>query len=648
MSASAQAAAGVASHTSEGDTSVVSEAQRPRSYLLPYSTLQPTYTQVFEDVATRKIISEEAWLSVYAENAPQKSIHATLQLSSVAGDDERTSDRVNVQHTKGGQSILRVKQHDGDGAVAASHSNARDLLLETNSTNAAATRPDKLQNAPTLSHPVRLRLPSRTRSAVLKGNRSLGAQARGAGGTISAFDVSPDGSKFVAGGEDGEVVVGELPLPAPPGARSPQPASSAATQSIEARARARMAENEERRRQTASVPLKGHLGDLRSAQFFPSGQVVLTAASDLTLRLYSLAGLNARTFRGHKRAITCSAMIGKGKRFLSGSLDGTLRLWDVASERCLRTMAVRNMSGVESMAMLPIVGHTQVEAEEDGTGRYLVFAGLSSGWIDVFSVKISVQEPARAAVVDAQGNEEEPARAAQLSIQDYRLLSIAPIEYPTDLPVSTSQTPTGPAASDHWAIVPSGAVWSLDAMIVKGAAQAPSTLHIAAGTKNGLIRLFEPDVPALAALADAKEAAEMDGTLEVQEHRERLEALAVRETLNIRRNPAGVNALRFVPQGAVGDHKRPPDVVVATSDGTPWRLAFVAEALPETTSSEQTSDAVWIPYVKEEYTGWEAGDSVECIAFAPTAQSGDGGTAGIYSPRVVLAGAEGMIVTYLS
>lgn len=59
-------------------------------------------------------------------------------------------------------------------------------------------------------------------------------------------------------------------------------------------------------------------------------QVVLTASSDLSLRIFSgVDGINPRTLKGHTRAVTSTHIIGVGKQVLSGSKDSTVRLWNV-------------------------------------------------------------------------------------------------------------------------------------------------------------------------------------------------------------------------------------------------------------------------------------------------------------------------------
>ena len=47
--------------------------------------------------------------------------------------------------------------------------------------------------------------------------------------------------------------------------------------------------------------LTGHVGDLTTSQFFPSGQVILSGATDMQIKIWGLDGSNAVTLKGHKR-----------------------------------------------------------------------------------------------------------------------------------------------------------------------------------------------------------------------------------------------------------------------------------------------------------------------------------------------------------
>jgi proteasomal ATPase-associated factor 1 len=82
--------------------------------------------------------------------------------------------------------------------------------------------------------------------------------------------------------------------------------------------------------------LKGSVGDVNSLQFFPSSQVLLSGGADAQLRIWSIEhAVSAATLTGHKRAITGSAIVGRGRQVVSCSLDGTCRLWDVSSKKAV-------------------------------------------------------------------------------------------------------------------------------------------------------------------------------------------------------------------------------------------------------------------------------------------------------------------------
>ena len=63
--------------------------------------------------------------------------------------------------------------------------------------------------------------------------------------------------------------------------------------------------------------------------------LVLTASADRTIKLWS-GGECVKTFSGHADVVRTLALV-PGVGFLSGSNDGTVRLWDLGGE-CLRTI----------------------------------------------------------------------------------------------------------------------------------------------------------------------------------------------------------------------------------------------------------------------------------------------------------------------
>ncbi|KAK9728995.1 hypothetical protein K7432_000632 [Basidiobolus ranarum] len=86
--------------------------------------------------------------------------------------------------------------------------------------------------------------------------------------------------------------------------------------------------------------LEGHVGDITTCEFFPSGQVVLSGATDFRLKIWSVAdGSNPVTLLGHTSAILDTAIIAKGRNVVSCSKDGTVKLWECGSSSLIRTLA---------------------------------------------------------------------------------------------------------------------------------------------------------------------------------------------------------------------------------------------------------------------------------------------------------------------
>jgi WD40 repeat protein len=137
----------------------------------------------------------------------------------------------------------------------------------------------------------------------------------------------------------------------------------------------------------------GHSAEVRSISLSPDGRRALSGSVDKTLKLWDVAtGRLLRTFEGHAGWVMSVALSPDGRSALSGSSDRTLKLWDVAG-RLLRTFE-GHADEVASVAFSPN-GRSALSGSSDrtlklwdvATGRLLrTFEGHSA---EVRSISLS-------------------------------------------------------------------------------------------------------------------------------------------------------------------------------------------------------------------------------------------------------------------
>jgi WD40 repeat protein len=99
--------------------------------------------------------------------------------------------------------------------------------------------------------------------------------------------------------------------------------------------------------------LEGHAEGITSIAFSPDGGTIASGSLDGTLKIWDAAtGVEVHTFRGHSGNVNVVAFTPDGKRIVSGSDDHTVRLWDVPTGRNVRTLKGHTGS-VISVALSP-------------------------------------------------------------------------------------------------------------------------------------------------------------------------------------------------------------------------------------------------------------------------------------------------------
>ncbi|MCJ7695000.1 MAG: hypothetical protein MUO40_06180 [Anaerolineaceae bacterium] len=85
----------------------------------------------------------------------------------------------------------------------------------------------------------------------------------------------------------------------------------------------------------------------------PDGRQVISGSTDETLRVWDLAsGECLRTLHGHTDSVNTIAITADGRQVVSGSGDKTLKVWDLESCKCLCTLEGHTDS-VNAIAITP-------------------------------------------------------------------------------------------------------------------------------------------------------------------------------------------------------------------------------------------------------------------------------------------------------
>ena len=137
-----------------------------------------------------------------------------------------------------------------------------------------------------------------------------------------------------------------------------------------------------------------HFDDVRDALFFPSGIVVATASADMSVKIWSaISGKCAAQLRGHTRGVLGVKALGRGRRVVTASADGTVRLWLLEDQHTLAkwTMSAEEDATPEAITVFG-AGDT---ADLDGPHASIV----SACW-DGCARLMDVREPSKKVVAE--------------------------------------------------------------------------------------------------------------------------------------------------------------------------------------------------------------------------------------------------------
>ena len=114
--------------------------------------------------------------------------------------------------------------------------------------------------------------------------------------------------------------------------------------------------------------LRGHKGTVNAVAFSPDGQRIVTGSGDGTARIWDKAsGTVLSTLEGHKAGLTSVAFSPDGDRIITGSYDQTAKVWESGSGRLLFSLAGHS-NAVTSVAFTAD-GDRIITCSEDHTAR---------------------------------------------------------------------------------------------------------------------------------------------------------------------------------------------------------------------------------------------------------------------------------------
>jgi WD40 repeat protein len=100
------------------------------------------------------------------------------------------------------------------------------------------------------------------------------------------------------------------------------------------------------------VPQTGHSGEAQAVAFSPDGRTLASASMDDSIKIWDAAtGREVRTILGHRGWVLSLAFTPDGATLISGSQDDTIRFWDVATGRELKKFSAEEE--VDSLALSP-------------------------------------------------------------------------------------------------------------------------------------------------------------------------------------------------------------------------------------------------------------------------------------------------------